>query len=41
MKTSTTIKHVSATHSTTSSNLIKYHNFTKPNEELIPKAFIW
>jgi len=28
MKTSTRIKHVSAEHSTTSLNLIKYHNFT-------------
>jgi hypothetical protein len=28
MKTSTTIKHLSAAYSTTSLNLIKYHNFT-------------
>jgi hypothetical protein len=28
MKTSTAIKHVSAAYSTTSLNLIKYHNFT-------------
>jgi len=28
MKTSTSVKHVSAPHSTTSSNLIKHHNFT-------------